>query len=581
MRSRRRWLLPVGAFVGLLLLAGAWAGWQAWQVSRDLNAAVDDARALRSAVEAGDQTRIDTELARLQEHSSAAADRTSGSTWSVLTRLPVLGDDADGVALTSDVVADLSNDGLEPLVEAATQLDRFLPRNGRISVDAVESLQSPVERASVALAGADARLSEVDSSGFVERFRVQYRDLARQISDAADGMRAADTALQVLPTMLGSEGPRDHLLVFQNNAEIRATGGLPGAVSIVRTDDGEVEMVRQVSGASFGRRAGPVLPLTGAERKLYGPQLGTYFLDANFTPDFPRTADLMRARWEEMYEERLASVVSVDPVALSYLLEATGPIDVGDVTLTSDNAVDELLHGVYLRFEDPVAQDAYFRDVARTLFERFTAGGIASPRALVSALGAAADEGHVYVHSFDAREQAALSGSQVAGEFPTEATSRPQVAVTMNDGTGAKMSYFLRYDVAVRATSCMDGQQQLAVHAELTSEAPEDAKASLPATVTGGGDYGVPPGQQSVLVRLFAPVDGEIRTFTINSEPARPPGAVVDGRPAATAFLTIKPGEIIDVDWTLQTGPGQDGPTDVFVTPSLEGSLSRTIASAC
>lgn len=580
MRSRRRWLLPVIVAATLALLGAAWIGWQVWQVNRDLTAAVNDARELRSAVEAGDRARIDADLTQLQEHSRAAADRTSGITWSAISHLPVVGDDAAGLALVSDVVADLSNEGLEPLVETATNLDRFLPRDGRISVDAVESLQDPVQRASSALESADERLSTTNSSSFVERFRVRYRELATEISDADDAMRAADTALRVLPTMLGSDGPRYHLLVFQNNAEIRATGGLPGAISLVRADHGQVAMTRQVAGASFGQRASPVLPLTEAERKLYGPQLGTYFQDANFTPDFPRTADLMRARWEETYEEKLDGVLSLDPVALSYLLDATGPIDVGDLTLTADNAVDELLHGVYLRFPDPAAQDAYFRDVARALFDRFTAGGIASPRALVSALATAADEGHVYVHSFDEQEQAELSGSQVAGEFPVEASARPEVAVTMNDGTGAKMSYFLRYDVDLTANSCVDGRQHLTVHTRLTSEAPADAK-SLPRYVTGGGAYGVPRGHQSVLVRLFAPVDGEIRKFTINSEPAQTPGVVVDGRPAATAFITLSPGETVDVEWSMQTGPGQDGPTDLFVTPSIEGSQSRSVATAC
>ena len=46
-------------------------------------------------------------------------------------------------------------------------------------------------------------------------------------------------------------------------------------------------------------------------------------------------------------------MISIDPVALSYLLAVTGPVTVDGVTLTADNAVDELLNGTYLRLRGP------------------------------------------------------------------------------------------------------------------------------------------------------------------------------------------------------------------------------------
>ena len=41
--------------------------------------------------------------------------------------------------------------------------------------------------------------------------------------------------------MAGADGPRDYLLVFQNNAEIRATGGLPGSWARLHAEDGKLE----------------------------------------------------------------------------------------------------------------------------------------------------------------------------------------------------------------------------------------------------------------------------------------------------------------------------------------------------
>ena len=93
--------------------------------------------------------------------------------------------------------------------------------------------------------------------------------------------------------MLG-DGDRDYLLVFQNNAEIRATGGLPGAVRVVEADDGKVDArpvrTRRITSA---QRTPPTLPMTEAERASTTGISAGYFLNAGMTPDFPRAAELI------------------------------------------------------------------------------------------------------------------------------------------------------------------------------------------------------------------------------------------------------------------------------------------------
>ena len=181
-----------------------------------------------------------------------AADRTSGTTWSALTNVPVFGDDARAVRLVSTTLADLTGSGLAPLADSASDLESFLPRNGAVPLDALQRLQQPVAEANEAFSRADEDLSAEDPLNFVGPLRDRYRELAAQVSDGASALSTADTALQLLPTMLGSDGQRNYLLVFQNNAEVRATGGLPGAVTLLRVRDGELTLGRQAAGNSFG-----------------------------------------------------------------------------------------------------------------------------------------------------------------------------------------------------------------------------------------------------------------------------------------------------------------------------------------
>ncbi len=385
MLSSRRFRYALGGVGLLLLLTVVWVGYQVWQVNRDLNAAVNHGAAFQDAVAAGDAAAIDHELKALQEASAAAEERTSGPTWSVLTRLPVFGDDARGVRVVSQVVDDLATDGLEPLVAVQDQLGDLLPKDGKVPLEAVASLEEPVAQAEQAMNEADAELAREDSSGYTGRLKAKYRDLQEKVGNAADAMTSARIAVDVLPAMLGGEvEPRHYLLAFQNNAEVRGTGGLPGRGRGIERPGRR--QARDPAATSPARRSaetpshGPVPDGggAGALRRRAGHLLP---LDANMTPDVPRAAELMLARWEQRFPNKpVDGVLMVDAVAISYLLEATGPVRVGDVELTGDNVVEELLHKSYPACPDPAQPRRVLRGGPhRETFKRFTTTGVEDP----------------------------------------------------------------------------------------------------------------------------------------------------------------------------------------------------------
>jgi hypothetical protein len=195
----------------------------------------------------------------------------------------------------------------------------------------------------------------------------------------------------------------------------------------------------------------------------------------------------------------------------------------------------------------------------------------------------AADEHRLYLRSFDEREQAVLSGHEIAGELVTESDERARVGVYLNDTTGAKMSYYLRSDVRVRPTSCTSQVQTLTGQARFESVAPADAASSLPHYVTGGGDYGIPPGEQLVAVRIYGPDGGEVGEVSLNGRPVKDVSIVVHGdRPVATVYVLLKPQQVIDMTWDMKSGAGQTGPVSVSVTPGITaGSSSRVVDGAC
>ena len=578
MYRRRVLLLSAGSLLLLAVLLGLLVGWRALKVNDSLQQAVRDAEGLQSALESGEQQDIDSALEALRKSAGKSADLTSGPIWSLATWIPYVGDDATGVRTAAGVVSDLASDGIGPLAETATELDRLLPRDGRIDTQAVRELQEPIDIAAASLMKASENLRAEDSSRFIDRFRVKYRELTAMVSEAATAMDSAKVAVDLLPEILGAEDRRNYLLVFQNNAEIRATGGLPGAMSIISTQDGRISLGRQDSASRFGERATPVLPLTKDEKAVYTEELGTYMLDANFTPDWPRAAELIRARWQEVHPEQLDGVLTLDTVAVSYLLAVTGPVQVGDYTLSADNSVEILLNQAYIDYEEPAAQDAFFRLVAKTVFEKISSGEVGRPRELLRALVVAGDEGRLAVHLTDPTEQEAIAARRVAGATRDADGVAQGLDVSLLDGTGSKMSYYLDYRTRASVTACTVETARVRVTTTLVSSPPEDP-AALPAYITGGANTSTKPGDQLVQVRLLTPSEGRIRAFTIRGKKYGPRSLFLEDRQVSTAYLLLEPDQPADVTWVVDVPRRGDIP--VRVTPGIDPRDYSSTLRAC
>jgi hypothetical protein len=499
----------------------------------------------------------------------------------VLGALPFVGDDFDATARATRAVEILADEGAGPLVESRLSAATFAPRNGRIPVGPIAEAASPLAEARDGFVQARAELGPVEVQGLARELRPQLQTLIDQVDEGVRTLDGATRAAEVLPTMLGAEGARDYLLVFQNNAEPRSLGGMPGLMAPVRADDGVVSLGETVAAGSFGQLDRPVLPLTGEERRIWRDQPGTWFQDAVFIPDFERASELMAARWKLETGEDVDGVLSVDPVAMSYLLEATGPIAVDGRRLTHENLVDELLYEPYVRFaDDPAGENAFFGRVMATMFDRVL-GSPGDSAALVSALSRGASEGRLLVHSFDGTEQDQLSGTRVAGDFLGEAEGRAQAAVYVNDATGSKMGYFLDYDARIGSISCAGGEIGFKGSLRIHSTAPADA-ASLPETVTGPGTYGVARGDHLNVFDLVAPSGGEITDVVVDGAPSTGTNRTFEGRPMVAVPVLLNPGDAVTLTWSATSGPGHSGGVELVSTPGVHhGGGKQVVPAPC
>lgn len=558
--------------------------YQAMQVRDALNEANRHFEELTTAVAAGDTAAAQKSLYAAQRATLTAQRNTGGPVWWLASKPPLLGDDVTAVRTVTDVVDDVAQGVLPTLVDASASLSPgdLQPSNGLIRLDNIQRVAPLLVTAHDSLADDLARVRSLQTDTLMSQIATPVSQLEAKLAEASSVTATASRAAELLPTMLGADGIRTYLVLFQNNAEIRATGGIPGAVATITADQGAISLQQQGSASALGTYTKPVLRLTREEQALFTSKLAVFPADVTFTPDFPRTAQLAQEMWRRATGVTVDGVLSTDPVALSYLLAGTGPISVtADQELTADNAVQLLLNQIYLDQSDLDLQNAFFADAARSVFEGVMSGQ-GDPGIVLDGIRRAADEHRTLVWSDDAREQALLAPTVLAGALPTEPTTSPQVGVYLNDGTGSKMDYYLDYDVTVASTSCdASDAQSLEVTVTMASKAPADA-ASLPVSVKGPG-FGAKPGSIRTNVLVYAPVGGRIeKKPTIDGKALISAPFTYRGRQVAAQTIDLQPGQSHRLSFTLTSGANQPGTPDLRITPGVPGSGTTEVAeSAC
>ncbi len=586
MHRRRRLRWAATAVAVLLVAAVAWIAIRGALAKQELEAAVPLARTAQQQVLTGDADAATATARRLAAHAAAAADLTSDPAWKAAELLPWVGANLETLRAIAASVDRVAEGAVTPLARAAAELDlaAFAPSNGRVDLGPVIALQEPVRDAAAAVQQARATMVEerIAAAEVVAPLADARAELTAMLDDAVTTVDGLDRVVRLVPVMLGADEPREILLLFQNNAELRSTGGIPGALALLRAEDGAFTLAAQADTGDFPKFEQPVVTLPIETRALYGDNTASYIQDVNFTPQFPLAASIAREMWKQKFGDEVDSVIALDPVVLSHILVATGPVALptGE-TLTSANAVQLLLRDVYVRYGDPAVQDDFFAAATAAVFEAISGDNV-DPRALVGALIESGYSRRILVWNADPAEQAVVAGTDIAGELPRSTAEVDAFGVYFNDITGAKMDPYLDVEVAAGSVGCRnDGRRTTVIQVSMANTAPADAAVSLPPYVTANGVYGTPPGVIATAVRVYAGPGN----FNLGVERD---GAPVPHHPTSDSGYTLSgievrlaPGERAEYRFAFLAGEPGVRATEIVSTPFVYEVETSALAVTC
>ena len=576
--------LGIGA---LALGAGGWIAVRGIEARDHLLRASSLVTALQTEATAGNVGAERVSLAALQREAAAAKSATSDPLWRAAAALPFVGRNPRAVATIATAADDLATTALPALVEASASVDlrQLAPRHAQIDLAALQHAAAPVTAADVATQRVTATIKAMSTAGLLPQVSSAVARVRVQLQSAAQTTATARRLMTLLPPMLGADGPRTYALLFMNNSELRADGGIPGAWAIVRADRGQVTIVSQGSANDVDAHLkGVAVPADVAA--LFTNRAGSYFQDVTLTPDFPEVAQLAASMLQQAYGVLLDGVFATDPIALADVLRATGPVPLATGgSLTATNAVSLLLSGVYRLVPDPKQQDAFFASAAKSVFDALSSGA-GDPRAVVQSLADAADHGRLLAWSAHPTEEQQLDATPMAGLLPTtDAPDHPSIGVFLNAGTATKLSYYLREKVAVSNGGCLATGVGYRVHIELSSAVP--AVTSLPQYVLGNGAPGLPQGGIRTQVYVYAPTGGALTTATQDGITAKLGTGTESGRAVGVVTVDLTPGQTTSLDVGVVSGAlspaaqARGVAASVRVTPMAVPASVTSSAASC
>ncbi len=216
-------------------------------------------------------------------------------------------------------------------------------------------------------------LKGIKSEDLPEQYRNEFSSLATIIPSLENNLSKFDDFLNIFLGILGSESPRHYLVLFQNNSELRATGGFIGSYALLSVSGGQVENieVKNIFDAD-GQLIVNVVP----PKPIQKISSGWSTHDANWFFDFPTSAQKVAWFFEKTGGPTVDGIIALTPQVIEKMLSVLGSVDLPqyNLSINETNFINEIQYKVEKDY-DPYLNEPkkILADFTTSLFNKFAA----------------------------------------------------------------------------------------------------------------------------------------------------------------------------------------------------------------
>jgi Protein of unknown function (DUF4012) len=576
-RSTRRVIIlsVLGGCAAIVLAGAAWVLVTGLLARAQLDHVRKELPQLRTALGAGDVTKARSISADLANHARRAHRLTTGPAWSAGAKIPILGTPLRTGRTIATASDDIGHQVIPGLLDLADTLTSTALRHGSaIDLRPIVSAQRTLTAASSTVTDAADSVRNASAS-WVPFVNSGQQAASKSLDKLQNQVTDAARAVQTLLPMLGESKVQRYFVGLQNEAQARGLGGLPGAFAIVTADHGKLTFTHFENDNTL-LHLGVDLDFGADFAEMYkGPAPTQNYGNSTFSPNFPYAARIWAAMWEKKTGEHIDGALALDPTALSYLLNVTGPatLPTGQ-RISSGNIVALTQKDLYRFFSDDKARKRYLIDIADGVSHQLL-GGHGDTKRLLRAAGRAASQRRLVLWSASPAVEANLVRAGFAGVV--DGRGEPFAGLVVNNLTGSKLDYYLGRTMTYHRTGCGSSSTAIAT-IRLTNSAP---KSGLPRYVLRRDlPPGIRPSDNRLLVTYYGSAGATVRSVTVDGKTLTPKIGRENHLVTATVDIEIPAGATVTVIVALDE-PASSHPVQLLEQPLVQPVRVTTTGATC
>ena len=200
--------------------------------------------------------------------------------------------------------------------------------------ESIEGIVPNLDSIEEKIASIETKLQQIDPQRYPEYYKdIPLRSTILQsqslISEAHKLVKDGKPILTKTSWLLGKDEPRNYFLMFQNDAELRPTGGFWTAYGTITVNNGKITPGVSSNIYDLDARFNSTIP---APRPIKAYHINVPYLnlrDLNVSPDFPTAIEEFLGYYQKMYpKEKIDAVIALDTNVLVDLVEVLGRIGV-------------------------------------------------------------------------------------------------------------------------------------------------------------------------------------------------------------------------------------------------------------
>jgi len=310
----------------------------------------------------------------------------------------------------------------------------------------------------------EKRLEQIDEKRYPEeiggkKIRSSIGSVKEQFAGISRLFVDAKPLLKKLPEILGSKKEQTYLLLFQNTAERRATGGFLTAYAVFKIKEGKMTIDKSSDIYTLDASI-PSHPVAPPEILTYHKGVSQFYIrDSNLSPDFVKSLELFTALYKKSsLRVPYDGVIALDSKILVDMLTIFGDAEVNGVTFSAkiDKRCDcaQVIYQLFSIVDEEVGYVKVDRKgiLGDLMYELMDRALRFSPSkywgALAQTMFKNMDEKHILLNFNDPEIQQSIEKLDYAGKI--NATKGDYLHVNNVNFAGAKSNLFTKETITTK-----------------------------------------------------------------------------------------------------------------------------------